>query len=60
MSDEGERGSGSGNADECIIDCESFFHQRGKSRNEFLRKEKFRARMPNRLKSLKKLKEIVW
>ena len=46
MSVEGERGSGSGNADECIIDCVSLFHQKGKSRNEFLRKEKFRARMP--------------
>ena len=57
MSDEGARGSGSGDADECIINCVSFFHQRGKSRNEFLRKEKFRAKG---LKSLKKLKEIVW
>ena len=60
MSDEGARGSGSGVADERIINCVSFFHQRGKSRNEFLRKEKFRARMPKGLKSLKKLKDIVW
>ena len=56
MSDKGERGSGSGDADECIINCVNFFHQRGKSRNQFLRKEKFRARMPKGLKSLKKLK----
>ena len=60
MSDEGAQGSGSEDADECIINCVSFFHQRGKSRNEFLRNEKFRARMPKGLKSLKKLNEIVW
>ena len=60
MSDEGGPGSGSGDADECIINRVSLFHQKGKSRNEFLRKEKFRARMSKGLKSLKKLKEIVW
>ena len=63
MSDEGGQGSGSGDADEYIINCVSFFHRRGiKSRNEFLRKEKFRARMhrlAKGLKSLKNLKEIV-
>ena len=60
MSDEGAPGSGSGDADECIINCVSLFHQRGKLMNEFLRKEKFGGRMPKGLKSLKKLKEIDW
>ena len=39
------------------ISCVAFFYEKGKSRNSFPRKEKFRAQLPCKEKTLKSLTE---
>ena len=42
-----------------IISCVDLFYEKGKSRSSFLRKEKFWAQLPRKVKSLKTVKETV-
>jgi len=42
-----------------IIGCVALFYEKGKSGSSFLRKEKFRAQLPRKVKSLKTVKETV-
>ena len=42
-----------------IISCVDLFYEKGKSGSSFLRKEKFRAQLPRKVKSLKTVKETV-
>ena len=36
-----------------VISCVAWYYGKGKSRNSFLRKEKFRAQLPRKEKTLK-------
>jgi len=48
------------NIDDDVLDaisCVALFCEKGKSRNSFLRKEKFRAQLPRKEKTLKSLTE---
>ena len=40
--------------------CVALFYEKGKSGNSYLRKEKFRAELPRKAKTLKAVKETVW
>ena len=42
-----------------IIQCVAFFYAKGKSNEEHLKKEKFRARLPRKTKKIQEIKEIV-
>ena len=42
-----------------VISCVALFYERGKSENSFLRKEKFRAQLPRKEKTLKSVRETV-
>ena len=42
-----------------VISCVALFYEKGKSRNSFLRKEKFRAQLPWKKKTLKSVRETV-
>ena len=42
-----------------VISCVALFYEKGKSRNSFLRKEKFRAQFPRKEKTLKSVRETV-
>ena len=42
-----------------VIGCVAFFYEKGKSENSFLRKEKFRAQLPRKEKTLKSVRETV-
>ena len=50
------------NIDDDVVDaisCVTLFYQKGKSRNSFLRKEKFRAQLPRKENTLKSVTETV-
>jgi len=42
-----------------VISCVALFYEKGKSGNSFLRKEKFRAQLPWKEKTLKSVRETV-
>ena len=42
-----------------VISCVALFYDKGKSGNSFLCKEKFRARVPRKEKTLKSVRETV-
>ena len=42
-----------------VISCVAFCYDKGKSRNLFLRKEKFQAQLPQKEKTLKSVRETV-
>ena len=42
-----------------IINCVAIYYEKGASGNAFLRKEKFRAQVSRKVRSLKALKETV-
>ena len=42
-----------------VIGCVALFYDKGKSRNSFLRKEKFRAQLPQKEKTIKSDRETV-
>ena len=42
-----------------VISCVALFHEKGKIGNSFLRKEKFRAQLPRKEKTLKSVRETV-
>jgi len=42
-----------------VISCVPLFHEKGKSGNSCLRKEKFRAQLPLKEKTLKSVREKV-
>ncbi|CAB4036067.1 Hypothetical predicted protein, partial [Paramuricea clavata] len=44
---------------ESIIECIAIFYQKGKTKLDYVRKERYRARIPTGIKSLTKLKSIV-
>ena len=44
---------------EDIIQCVAFFYAKGKSNEEHLKNEKFRARLPRKTKKIQEIKEIV-
>ena len=50
------------NIDDVVVDfisCVALFYKKGKSRNSFLRKEKFRAQLPRKEKTLRSVRETV-
>ena len=50
----------SGDNEVCdIINCVAIYYEKGASGNAFLRKEKFRAQISRKVRSLKALKETV-
>ena len=42
-----------------VISCVVLFYEKGKSGNSFVRKEKFRAQLPRKEKTLKCVRETV-
>ena len=42
-----------------VISCVALFYDKGKSGNSFLRKEKFRAQLPRKEKTLKSVRETI-
>ena len=42
-----------------VISCVALFYEKAKSGNSFLRKEKFRAQLPRKEKTLKSVGETV-
>ena len=44
---------------ESIIECIAIFYQKGKTKLDYSRKERYRAKIPTGIKSLMKLKTIV-
>ena len=42
-----------------VISCIALFYEEGKSGNSFFRKEKFRAQLPRKEKTLKSVRETV-
>lgn len=44
---------------ESIIECVAIFYQKGKTKLDYVRKERYRASIPTGIKSLTKLKSIV-
>ena len=42
-----------------VISCVALFYEKGKSGNSFLRKEKFRAQLPRKEKTLKSVREKI-
>ena len=44
---------------ESIIECIAIFYQKAKTKLDYVRKERYRARIPTGIKSLTKLKSIV-
>ena len=42
-----------------VISCVALFYEKGKSKHSFLRKEKFRAQLPRKEKTLKSVRETV-
>ena len=42
-----------------VISCVALFYERGKTENLFIRKEKFRAQLPRKEKTLKSVRETV-
>ena len=42
-----------------VISCVALFYEKGKSGNSFVRKEKFRAQLPRKEKTLKCVRETV-
>ena len=49
------------NIDDDVVDviCVALFYEKGKSDNSCLRKEKFRAQLPRKEKTLKSVRETV-
>ena len=50
------------NIDDDVVDdssCVALFYEKGKSRNSFRRKEKFRAQLPRKEKTLKSVRATV-
>ena len=50
------------NMDDDVVDvtsCVALFYEKGKSGNSFLRKEKFRAQLPRKEKTLKSVRATV-
>ena len=42
-----------------VVSCGALFYEKGKSGNSFLRKEKFRAQLSRKEKTLKSVRETV-
>ena len=48
-----------GESRESVVECIVIFYQKGKSKLDYVRKERFRASIPSEITNLTKLKSIV-
>ncbi len=46
-------------AEEKVIECVALFYEKGKTKLDYIRKEKFRASVPTNINNLNRLKTIV-
>ena len=46
--------------DKALIQCITFFYEKGKYKLDYIRKEKFRGSIEKNVSNLKTLKNVIW